>query len=191
MKNVRHLFTKTLLIAALFGITTTTSGCFSSGSESNPNMAGLREISRIDFPTVQGSQEALANYRGKVVLLHFFASWCSECAAEIPTLRNLNNAFKGSDFQIVGVAIDDDPFDAQSFVRQHGIPFPVILDAQGDLKNYFSIKDLPVTLFLDRKGVPVTFQDPQTGCYTAKLIGGRRWDTERPVEMIAGMIEAR
>jgi thiol-disulfide isomerase/thioredoxin len=191
MLNLSHLFTKTLLIVALFGITTSTSGCFSSGTESDPNMAGLREISRTEFPTVQGSQEALANYRGKIVLLHFFASWCAECAAEIPTLRNLNNSFKGSDFQIVGVAIDDDPFDAQSFVRQFGVPFPVILDAQGDLKNYFSIKDLPVTLFLDRKGVPVTFQDPQTGSYTAKLIGGRRWDTERPVEMIAGMIEAK
>ena len=191
MKNIKHLLTSTLSLAALLGIAISSSGCFSSGTESDPNMAGLREISRVDFPTVQGSQESLASYRGKIVLLHFFASWCSECVAEVPTLRNLHNAFKGSDFQIVGVAVDDDPFDAQSFVRQFGVPFPVILDTTSELKNYFSVKDLPVTLFLDRRGVPVTFQDPQTGGYTAKLIGGRRWDTERPVEMIAGMIEAK
>ena len=191
MKNLKHLIPNALLLTALLGVTGSLSGCFSSASESDPNMAGLREISRTDFPTVQGSQESLANYRGKIVLLHFFASWCSECVTEVPTLRNLNNAFKGSDFQIVGVAVDDDPFDAQSFVRQFGVPFPVILDTQGDLKSYFSVKDLPATLFLDRKGVPVTFQDPQTGGYTAKLIGSRRWDTETPVEMIAGMIEAK
>jgi peroxiredoxin len=187
----KHLFISPLFIAMLLGITISASGCFSSASENDPNMASLREISRTEFPTVQGSQESLADYRGKIVLLHFFASWCSECIAEVPTLRNLHNAFKGSAFQIVGVAVDDDPFDAQSFVRQFGVPFPVILDTQGELKSYFSVKDLPVTLFLDRKGVPVTFQDPQTGGYTAKLIGGRRWDTERPVEMIAGMIEAK
>ena len=191
MKNLRHLIPNAVLLTVLLGVTSSLSGCFSSASESDPNMAGLREISRTDFPTVQGSQESLANYRGKIVLLHFFASWCSECVAEVPTLRNLNNALKGSDFQIVGVAVDDDPFDAQSFVRQFGVPFPVILDTQSDLKSYFSVKDLPATLFLDRKGVPVTFQDPQTGGYTAKLIGSRSWDTERPVEMIAGMIEAK
>lgn len=191
MNTHGNLFSTPVFLAALVSATISLSGCFSSGSESDPNMAGLREISRTDFPTVQGSQESLANYRGKIVLVHFFASWCADCVAEVPTLRNLHNAFKGSDFQIVGVAVDDDPFDAQSFVRQFGVPFPVILDTQGELKSYFSVKDLPATVFLDRKGVPVTFQDPQTGGYTAKLVGARRWDTERPVEMIAGMIEAK
>ena len=54
-----------------------------------------------------------------------------------------------------------------------------------------SIKDLPVTMILDKNGVPVMFQDPQTGKFTSKLTGARRWDTEQPVEMIAGLVEGR
>lgn len=165
-------------------------GCFST-TETDPNIQGLKEVLRTEFPTVQGGSKSIAEYRDNIVLLHFFASWCVECSAEAPTLRNLSKSFAGSDFKIVGVAIDDDPFEAQRFVRNYGLQFPVIMDTQGELKHYFSIKDLPVTIFLDRSGVPVTFQDPQTGGYTSKLTGARRWDTEKPVEMIASMIEAR
>ncbi|MEY4668030.1 MAG: hypothetical protein RL518_729 [Pseudomonadota bacterium] len=167
------------------------SGCGSSKAPANPNMQGLQEIIQTDFATVQGARENLASYSGKVVLLHFFASWCPDCAAEAPSLRNLDAALQGSDFQIVGVALDDDPFEARGFASRFKLPFPIIVDPQGELKQYFSIKEVPTTIFLDRMGVPVTFQDPETGIATAKLVGARRWDTERPVEMIAGMIEAR
>lgn len=185
LRLVNSLFIATLSTLAVMGAT----GCFST-SQPDPNIQGLKEVLQTEFPTVQGDPEKIANHEDKIVLLHFFASWCADCAAEAPTLRNLQTAFKGSDFQVVGVAVDDDPFDAQRFARNLGLTFPVIIDTQGELKHYFSIKDLPVTMFLDRKGVPVTFQDPQTGGYTAKLTGARRWDTEQPVEMIASMIEA-
>jgi thiol-disulfide isomerase/thioredoxin len=166
-------------------------GCASSSAPVSPNLQGLQGVLQTEFVTLQGSPESLANHSGKIVLLHFFSSWCPDCAREAPSLKNLSKAFTGADFQIIGVAIDDDPFEARSFASRFGLPFPVILDTQGELKNYFSIKDVPTTIFLDRMGVPVTFQDPETGVTTAKLSGARRWDTERPVEMIAGMIEAR
>jgi peroxiredoxin len=185
-----HLFRArvSVALASLFAVVAL--GCASS-APSDPNMEGLKEVLRTEFPTVQGPQASISTYRDNIVLLHFFASWCVECSAEAPTLRNLQKSFSGSDFQIVGVAIDDDPFEAQRFVSNYGLPFPVILDSQGELKHYFSIKDLPVTMLLDKNGVPIMFQDPQTGNFTSKLTGARRWDTERPVEMIAGLIEGR
>ena len=167
------------------------SGCVTSTSHHNPNMRGLQEVIQTEFPTVQGPRQNLAAYSGKIVMLHFFASWCSDCIGEAPSLSNLDAALRGSDFQIVGIAIDADPFETGSFVSRFKIPFPVIIDTQGELKQYFSVKDVPTTIFLDRMGVPVTFQDPETGTATAKLSGARRWDTTKPVEMIAGMIEAR
>jgi peroxiredoxin len=168
-----------------------TSGCSSSTAPRNPNTQGLQEIIQTQFATAQGPRASLANYSGKVVLLHFFASWCPDCAGEAPSLKNLDAAFKGSDFQIIGVSIDNDPFEARNFATRFGLSFPIIIDPQEELKQYFSIKEVPTTIFLDRMGVPVTFQDPDTGVATAKLVGARRWDMERPVEMIAGMIEAR
>ena len=168
LTGINLFFAGALALLTIQGAT----GCFSKGTP-DPNIQGLQEVLRTEFPTVRGNPERIANYQDKIVLLHFFASWCADCAAEAPTLKNLQSSFKGSDFQVIGLT------------------FPVMLDTQGELKHYFSIKDLPVTMFLDRKGIPVTFQDPQTGGFTAKLIGARRWDTERPVEMIAGMVEAR
>jgi thiol-disulfide isomerase/thioredoxin len=187
-----HRLISKLIAALLIGLTTgTIAGCASLQAPRNPSMQGLHEILQTEFATVQGPRESLSNFSGKIVMVHYFSSWCTNCLAEAPSLRHLQDAFKGSDFQIVGVAIDDDPFDAGSFVTRLRLPFPVLLDSQGDLKQYFSIQDVPTTIFLDRTGVPVTFQDPDTGTTTAKLSGARRWDTERPVEMIAGMIEAR
>ena len=185
-------FTQRLLATIVMALTISAIyGCSSSTAPHNPNMQGLQEVIQTEFPTAQGPRVSLANYSGKVVLLHFFASWCPDCAQEAPSLKNLHSAFKGSDFQIIGVSIDNDPFEARNFATRFGLSFPIVIDPQEELKRYFSIKEVPTTIFLDRMGVPVTFQDPDTGVATAKLVGARRWDTERPVEMIAGMIEAR
>jgi peroxiredoxin len=178
----------TICIAACSAVL---AGCASSKVPLSPNSQGLQEVIQTEFATIQGPRESLSNYSGKIVLVHFFASWCPDCAQEAPSLRNLDAALKGSDFQIIGVSIDDDPFEARAFATRFRLPFPIIVDPQGELKQYFSIKEVPTTIFLDRMGVPVTFQDPASGVATAKLVGARRWDTERPIEMIAGMIEAR
>ena len=97
--------------------------------------------------------------------------------------------FKGSPFEIVGVAIDDDPFEMQAFQSKYQLPFPIVMDTAGELKEFFQIKELPSTLFLNKQGVPIRFQDPSTGETTAKLSGPRAWDTARPVEMIAALVE--
>ena len=167
-------------------------GCSSSGVPphgDDANARALKEVLRTEFPTTSGEQSKLSDFRGKIVLLHFFASWCVECEAEAPALKNLSNSFEGADFAIVGVAIDDDPFDTKRFVDRHQISYPVLMDVAGDLKGFFSVRGLPVTIILDRSGSPITFQDPQTGSVTAKLEGSRRWDTEGPVQMIAGLVE--
>jgi peroxiredoxin len=142
-------------------------------------------------PVANGGQMSISDQRGKIVMLHFMSSWCRECSIEAPSLRNLHDNFKGSQFAIVGVAVDDEPFQTQSFVTRLQLPFPVLMDITGDLKSFFSIKELPSTLFLDRQGTPIYFKDPNTGNITAKLEGPRAWDTVQPVQMIAGLVESR
>jgi thiol-disulfide isomerase/thioredoxin len=163
-----------------------------SGKDQQKNSnESLEEVLEASFPTVSGPQSSLADYGGNIVMLHFFASWCRDCAAEIPSLKNLHSNFDGTTFEIVGVAVDDTPADAEAFALRHELPFPVLIDTAGDLKNYFSVRDLPTTLFLDRNGTPIRFQDPSTGRITSKLEGSRRWDTGSPVSMIGGLIETR
>jgi hypothetical protein len=90
---------------------------------------------------------------------------------------------------VVGVAVDDDPFQMQAFISKYQLPFPVILDETGELKTFFSVKELPTTLFLDKRGVPIRFQDPMTGNVTAMITGPRVWDTAEAVEIIAALVE--
>jgi peroxiredoxin len=141
------------------------------------------------MPVANGPQMSIADQRGKIVMLHFLSSWCRECSVEAPSLRYLHNSFKDSNFSIIGVAVDDEPFQTQSFVSRFQLPFPVLMDITGDLKAFFAIKQIPSTLFLDRQGTPIYFKDPNSGKITAKLEGARAWDTAQPVQMIAGLVE--
>jgi peroxiredoxin len=170
-----------------------TSGCSSRTTSPAPSeqSQALREVLQIKMPSANGRQMSIADQRGKIVMLHFMSSWCRECSIEAPSLRNLHNNFKDSQFAIVGVAVDDEPFQTQSFVTRLQLPFPVLMDVTGDLKSFFSIKELPSTLFLDRQGTPIYFKDPNTGNVTAKLEGPRAWDTTQPVQMIAALVENR
>ncbi len=163
----------------------------SSSSASSEQTQALREVLQLKIPVANGRQMSISDQHGKIVMLHFMSSWCRECSSEAPSLRNLHDNFKGSQFAIIGVAVDDEPFQTQSFVTRLQLPFPVLMDVTDDLKSFFSIKELPTTLFLDRRGTPIYFKDPNTGNTTAKLEGPRAWDTVQPVEMIAGLVESR
>lgn len=163
------------------------SGC-SLSRQLDENSQALHTMLHTDFVTTNGSRASLSSFEGKVVLLHFFASWCAECAVEMPSLATLNENFDPSDLVVVGVSTDNDPVEAKSFVATHKVAFPVILDTTGELKLFFSVRDLPTSLFLDRTGNPILFIDPTTGKASGTIEGARRWDTAGPVEMIAALV---
>jgi peroxiredoxin len=172
-------------------LTTLACSPHSSSSASPEQSQALKEILYLKMPAANGPQMSIADQRGKIVMLHFMSSWCRECTIEAPSLRNLHNSFKDSNFAIVGIAVDDEPFQIQSLVSRLQLPFPVLMDINGEIKDFFSIKQLPSTLFLDRQGTPIYFKDPASGQVTAKLEGARAWDTAQPVQMIAGLVERR
>ena len=176
-----RLATLALLIALPF------SGC-SSSRTLDQNAQALQAILSTEFTTTDGDSITLDSLHGKVVLVHFLASWCAECALEVPSLKTLNRNFDSKDLAIIGVATDDDPVEAKAFVTRTGASFPVIMDTSGELKRFFSVRQLPASLFLDRTGNPVLFTDPATGKTSGTIVGARKWDTAQPVEMIAGLI---
>lgn len=162
-----------------------------AGNEAQANRSALHSTLKTLYPTVSGQQLSLGSLSGKIVLLHFMASWCRECAAEAASLNNLQTSFKDSNFSVVGVAVDDDPFQMQVFNSRHNINFPVILDTTGDLKAFFGAKAIPTTIFLGKNGLPIRFSDPTSGEVSAKLEGARVWDSTKPVEMIASLVEGK
>ncbi|MCM0082278.1 TlpA family protein disulfide reductase [Geomonas sp. Red32] len=98
---------------------------------------------------MSGNQVRLADYRGKVVLVNFFASWCPPCRMEIPGFQKTYAAYQGRGFTVIGVALDDVP---PSFLKRMGITYPVALGNESVFNAYGDISSVPVSFLIGRNG---------------------------------------
>lgn len=94
----------------------------------------------------------LAAYRGKVVYLDFWASWCGPCKLSFPYMRSLRARYLNRDLEIVTVNLDRNPALAAAFLSQVGGGLPVVYDREGALARRFSVKDMPTSVLIDRRG---------------------------------------
>lgn len=100
-----------------------------------------------------GTAVKLSDYRGKVVLLNFWATWCGPCAAEMPWFEEFRQTYASQGFQVVGVSIDDDGWKSVTpFLAQRHIDYPIVLGDEALTASYGDISALPRTLLIDRTG---------------------------------------
>lgn len=104
-------------------------------------------------PLVGRAPVRLLDYRGKVVCLEFWASWCKPCPQSLPWLERLHREYGASGFEVIGVNVDETPAEARRFLKRYPVGFPVINDASGALAAAYDVQDLPSSYFLDRAGV--------------------------------------
>jgi cytochrome c biogenesis protein CcmG/thiol:disulfide interchange protein DsbE len=98
------------------------------------------------------ARESLADFRGKVVVLNVFASWCGPCRAEAPILDQEQKILAKHDATIVGVTYLDNASDSEAFVRQEHISYPVLRDVSGNFVRSFGTNGVPETFIIDRSG---------------------------------------
>ncbi len=96
---------------------------------------------------------SLASYRGKVVYLDFWASWCAPCQAALPALEELRKEFPADQFQVVAVNVDTDAEKALRLLQKYKIGYPSAADPDGRLPETFGIKTMPTSYLIDRSGV--------------------------------------
>jgi len=106
------------------------------------------------FSTVNlaGDKVSLADYRGHVVMLNFWATWCPPCKAEMPVIESTYQQYKDSGFVVLAVNNAERSDQVTSFASQYKLTFPVLLDYSADIQQQFGIKGYPTSLFLDAKG---------------------------------------
>ena len=103
-------------------------------------------------PDLNGNPLTLSNYRGKVVLLDFWATWCDPCREEIPRFIALQEKYRDQGFQIVGVSIDDSPEPVREFQRQFKMNYPVVMGNAKIAQLYGGILGLPVAFMIGKDG---------------------------------------
>lgn len=103
--------------------------------------------------TLDGKNVTLSSLHGKGVLLNFWATWCGPCKIEMPWFVELQKEYGPQGLQIVGVAMDDSsPQDIQTFVKEMGVNYPILLGKEAVGQAYGGVDVLPTTFFIDREG---------------------------------------
>jgi len=124
------------------------------------------------LPLLKGSgKSSLASYRGKVVLLNFWASWCEPCKAEAPQLEQTQHQIEGHDGTVLGVTYLDASPDSLRFVQAQGLTYPSLRDTTGDFAHAYGTDQLPESFLVNRKGQIVAISRGQvTGAFLQKAV---------------------
>ena len=104
------------------------------------------------LPQPGGQQLTLSSYRGKVVLLDFWATWCYPCREEIPHFVEFQQKYGDRGLQVIGVSMDDSPEPVPAFYRQYQMNYPVVMGNAKIGESYGGLLGLPITFLLDREG---------------------------------------
>jgi peroxiredoxin len=109
----------------------------------------------FSLPDITHEKHTLEEYRGDVVALHFWATWCDVCLVEIPEIEKINRKFKDSDFKVVSILEDEHDAEAklQAYMVRNKITFPVLFDSMGKVASAYQSYGVPETFFIGRNGV--------------------------------------
>jgi len=102
--------------------------------------------------TPQGKKMGIDDFKGKLVVLNFWATWCPPCRLEMPSMEKLYQEFKGQGLEVVAINFMEREKAITSFLKENGFSFPVLLDKKGEIARKYGVHGLPVTYLIARNG---------------------------------------
>ena len=133
------------------------------------------------LPDLTGVTHRLSEYRGKVVFLNLWTTWCPPCRMEMPAMEQLHRRLAGRDFAMLAVSEDEGGRDAVApFVAELGLTFPVLLDPEARLSPRYGATGYPETFIIDRDGKVVNH-----------IIGPANWESEEMMRYFAAVLEGQ
>ena len=157
-----------IIVLALVGATGVAAGAEDPAAQLELVRPGRAQSAKpFEVPTPDGAKVSLADFRGRVVLLNFWATWCGPCKEEMPAMERLYQKFRGQGLVVLAVSNDSEGStrSVARFVKESGLTFPVGLDPRLRVANLYGVRVLPASLIIDRKG-----------SITHIALGPRDWD---------------
>ena len=133
----------------------------------------------FSFPDLDGKNVSLSDFRGKIVLLNIWATWCRPCVEEMPSIERLYNKFKKDDLVVLAVSIDIkgkkvvDPF-----MKIHKLSFKALLDTKGSIQNLYRTTGVPESFIIDKNGIILQ-----------KIIGSYDWSSSKIFQYFKNQLE--
>jgi len=146
-------------------------------------LAPLKEGTRsVDFTLsdLKGRKVSLSSFKGKVVFLNFWATWCPPCRGEMPSMERLYQKLKDKGLEILAVDLQEDARTVQKFGTEHKLSFPVLLAADGRVGATYGARSIPTSYLIGRDGSAL-----------GGIIGGREWDTPEMITFLTRLLEAK
>jgi peroxiredoxin len=160
---------RSILVAGMLGVATLVATYQLSGSTSLIATAQAAPLTPVaadsaaqaprnapdfELKDIEGKVHHLSDYKGKVVILNFWATWCPPCKKEIPDFIELQKQYGEQGVQFLGIAMDDEGLDkVKPWVASHNLSYPILLPDGKVASSYGEMSSIPVTYFIDRKGM--------------------------------------
>ena len=139
-------------------------------------ISGKPKSAGFNLEDTKGSKVSLDDYRGKFVLLNFWATWCAPCRKEMPAMSNLHDEFNGESLEVVGVHVGPSLAGVKKFLEAVPVSFTILIDKDMSLANW-GVQGLPTTFLINPEGKLVY-----------KAVGEREWDSPEMVSFLKNMV---
>lgn len=170
----RSLVILIIIIAMIIPISTAAAATLTQDLAELGFSTPRERLPSIDFTlqTTDQQTRSLSDYRGKVVFLNFWATWCGPCRAEMPSMQLLYEELQDEGFEIVAVNLGERPAPVNTFINEYGLTFPVLLDQRQTVGTQYGARSIPTTFLIDRNGDIL-----------GMAVGSREWDTPEYIEL--------
>jgi len=131
----------------------------------------------IRLKDINGNLVSLSDFRGRIVFLNFWTTWCPTCLIEMPSMEKLHQKFKDKDFAMATVNIQESDSQVKKFFKKFKLTFTALLDTTGEVATGFSIRAIPTTFILDKSGRTI-----------GTIMGPREWDSKKAVALFEHLV---
>ncbi len=132
----------------------------------------------VTLPDLNGRQVSLSDFKGKILFVNFWATWCPPCREEMPSMQKLHTRLKDKDFLIVAIDLQESAAPVKKFLKEYQLTFMTLLASKGEVGLLFGIRSIPTTVILDKKGMII-----------GVAMGARDWASKKSMALFEHLID--